>query len=353
VSELELIYQRLQTARCPEDVFGANPAAIKTTFHLLARSVHPDLHGNSNTAGEATRLLNQLRQEADARVAADTWGKRLPLPAFQTIAIGRHQVPRTPLSGDLADVYLSDAVAVKVARSHDDNDLIRAERHALTTLRKSIRTSVRDGVPELVDTLQVDDRGWKREANVLSACPGFVTAEAIHRLRPALEPENLVWMFKRLLVLLEWTHHAGLIHGAILPPHVLFYPDNDGHTAPDADKEDPRKHSLRLLDWCYSVEFGQRTRLSAWCPQWQEFYPQEIRSKTSLSPASDIYMAAKIIEFLGGNTKMPVKLAGVLERCLAPISKRPADAGKVFTEWEQAARSAYGTPKWFEFHLPK
>ena len=149
------------------------------------------------------------------------------------------------------------------------------------------------------------------------------------------------------LAVLSWAHHFGLVHGAILPPHVLFYPDNDG-----SGKRDPRKHSVRLIDWCYSVDLKTRTRLSAWVPAWKEQYAPELLSKESIGAESDLYMAAALIRYLAG--ALPARLEAVLGRCLDPDpKKRYRKATEAMEAWSTAAGAEFGSPRWHEFNLPQ
>ena len=147
-------------------------------------------------------------------------------------------------------------------------------------------------------------------------------------------------MFKRILALLAWVHHFRLVHGAILPPHVMFYPDNDG-----SQFIDPRKHSIRMIDWCYSVDFEKRTRLSSWVPAWKDMYAPELLNKSYIGPESDIYMAAKLIVYLCGSLFMP-ELGKVLIKCLDPDPKKRyakandvLEAGKRLRQRRMARRS--------------
>lgn len=342
MSELSLVLETLTNARCPEDVFGGS---LQTSFRSLLRAVHPDHNKNDPLAVQATVLLNELKTVAEERVAAGTWGNRLPLPAFETIELGGYSVTRKPVVGDVADVYLGELHVVKVTRNTDDNDLMRAERQALTLLGTKVTTVVRSGFPKVLHTFQ----SGRRETNVLERTPGFITAAEVHSRLPVLEGRALVWMFKRLLMMLDWTHHYGIVHGAILPPHVLFYPDNDGATT----NPHPYKHTARLIDWCYSVEYKNRTRLSSWIPAWKDHYPPELLLKQSVGPSSDIYMAAMLMFYLGrGNTPHP--LYEVLLKC---TEQEPAlryqKAEDVFRDWTAAARAVYGAPKWVDFNLPK
>lgn len=351
MTELEIIHHQLANACCPEDVFGrlvsSHPKPIDKPFRDLAKVVHPDHNKAQSVLAEKTfARLTVLKTAAEERMKEGTYGKRLPLPECEPVEIGKYKVKRQSKVGDVADVYEViglDAV-LKIARHHDDNDLLRAEAASLRLL-DGIKPPVNDGVPRLLDSFQIDGT-WKRQANVLSNLPGFVTAETV-KSRMTVDARTAVWMFKRILVLLTWAHHYRCLHGAILPPHVLFYPDNDGNTGLD-----PRKHSIRLIDWCYSVDFTARTRLSSWVPAWESFYPPEVISKKGLDRTADFYMAARLIEYLAG--PMPEPFALVLAQCTHDTpAKRFQNAGDVFDAWKAAAKSVYGLPKWHSFDLPK
>jgi hypothetical protein len=354
LSELQIIFDHLDRACCPEDVFGAgdDPLAV---YRKLVHSCHPDLHNQDVLATEAFQKLNALRDEAKKRIGSGDYGKRTPMPHCTPLEIGKFKVKRKPIIGDIADLYFMEDAAriVKVARSDDDNDLMRAEAKALKLL-DGISGPVRDGVPILAESFQIDGKR-RREANVISAFTGFVTAQQV-KSKTNVDYKTAVWMFKRILSLLTWVHHFGLVHGAILPPHVLFYPDNDGQNGVDS-----RKHSIRLIDWCYSVEYAGRTRLSSWVPAWKDYYAPELVAKQSVTPASDIYMAANLIGYLVDNgvstsnmLNMPSQLRSVMLKCTEPDpAKRYQKASEAFDAWTAAAKATFGAPKWHEFEIPK
>ena len=344
MSDLQLMLDRLKAAQCPEDVFGSGDLAA--AYRKLARACHPDLH-KEPLAGEIFQQLTRIKEAADERQRDGRWGQRLPLPGKEPLRVGGYLVRRDPVKGEIADVYNTVKglnLVVKVARSHEDNDLMRAEAVALTAL-KAIPTPVLAGVPTLKESFAVDGV-WKRHANVLTAYPGFVTAEQVRGLM-VVDARSAVWIFKRLLAVLSWAHHFGWVHGAILPPHVLFYPDNDGGAARDA-----RKHTVRLIDWCYAVEYKTRTRLSSWSPAWEKLYAPELLNKKSIGPESDLYMAAALMRYLGD--KLPPGLEAVLARCLEKNPQRRYEKAEYAMDaWSKAALAEYGSPRWHEFNLPK
>jgi hypothetical protein len=347
LSELQLIYDKLDGACCPEDIFGSgdDPGVV---FKKLARICHPDRNpADYRKAVETFAKLSGLKDEADKRIGKGMWGKRIPLPHCVPLEIGKYKAKPHPRIGDIADLYTVEGgkTLIKVARSHDDNDLLRSESSALRALAK-IDGPVSQGIPELVDNFWIEGT-WKREANVVTRFSGFMTAQEVHT-KMQVDARTSVWMFKRILSLLTWVHHFKLVHGAILPPHVMFYPDNDGHT--DMDE---RKHSIRLVDWCYSVDYSQRTRLSSWVPAWQDHYAPELLSKKYIGPESDIYMAAKLMVYLCGR-KFPRALGLILKRCLDPNpGERYQKAGDVLKDWKEAAAKEFGSPKWKEFNVPQ
>lgn len=346
MTELALIAVKLEAVQCPEDVFGANIDGVKNTFRHILRVVHPDFNGGAALAHAVTERLNQLKKVADERVQAGTYGKKLPLLEYETIEIEQYSVRRKPSVGDVADIYTSANHVLKIARSVDDNDLIRAERKTLTVLNKTVTMPVRAGFPTLVRDFQLG----KREVNVLEKLPkGFVSVESVRR-HTALDLRALIWIFKRILSMLGWVHHCGFVHGGVLPQHVWVYPDNDGtKTNPH-----PYKHTVRLLGWCSSVEYAQRTRLSTWVPAWKAHYPPELLLKRALVPASDIYMAAALIGYLYGQPlNLPDPLKTVLLRCTEPdLARRYKSVDQVFQVWVQAAEKVYGPPKWVDFNIP-
>ena len=100
--ELQIILDHLDGACCPEDVFGTDHTA---SYRRLARACHPDFHPKDPIAKQVFQRLNDLKDEADRRVKAGEWGKKLPLSHCIPLEIGKYKVVRTPRIGDIADIY--------------------------------------------------------------------------------------------------------------------------------------------------------------------------------------------------------------------------------------------------------
>ena len=133
------------------------------------------------------------------------------------------------------------AALLKIARDPADNDLMRREATALTRLQDVVDPALLAYFPPLVATGQRDDArsGVRRHVNLIGALGGFRSLAEVRSAFPAgVDPRDAAWMWRRLLVAIGAAHRAGVIHGAVLPEHVLIH---------------PAEHGLVLVDWCYSV----------------------------------------------------------------------------------------------------
>jgi serine/threonine protein kinase len=181
--------------------------------------------------------------------------------------------------------------------------------------------------------------------NVLERYASHVTLEEVMRAYPRGLPfRDAVWMGKRLLAALGFVHRRGLVHGAVLPPHVLVHPVN---------------HGARLVDWAYAAKDGERVR--AMSAPWRAYYAPEIPARGAVSPATDIYMAvATIVALLGGDVgakrlprEVPEPLARFFATCLAPSpARRPDDAWKLHEDLDELLRRLVGEPKYRPLKMP-
>src|SRR5262249_891785 len=151
-----------------------------------------------------------------------------------------------------------------------------------------------------------------------------------------LDFRDVVWMVKRLLVVLGFVHRRGFVHGAVLPPHLLVHPVD---------------HGARLVDWCYAVPPGQRVR--ALSVAYRDLYAPEIAAKQPVTPQTDIYMAARCALALVGRTHVPRALRTFFETCLARSpARRPDDAWKLHDELEELLRRLVGPPRYRRLRMP-
>ena len=309
--------------------------------------------------------------------------------------------------GDLADIYLtSDRAAVlKVARDFRDNDLLENEARVLNRLYPKHQ---KEGdfyryLPRILDTAKVSG------GLHVTAFPYFGEYLSLAEILPSfpngVDFRDVAWMYKRILAALGFIHSKGVIHGAILPTHVLVH---------------PIEHGAKILDWSYALDFSAKIDpdpvdtvtpaapspptkgLDAWdlirmsgsmykddddddddppavvipggpptdlnsmhikaiSVNYKAFYAPEILRKETPSPATDIFMAAKcVVALLGGNVEtnaipdaVPTQVRAFLQASLmVNPQKRPQDAWKLHEDFDKILLSVVGKPKYRPFTMP-
>ncbi|MCS6938972.1 MAG: hypothetical protein RMJ55_08290 [Roseiflexaceae bacterium] len=345
----ELI-QRIAQATDPADLFGneacTDAAALRRCYLRLAATLHPDRH--PDRIAEATAAFQRLqhwRNEAHRRLQMSS--AALHVTTRQHV----YRCDELPLSGDLCDLFPSTAgserVVLKIVRNARNNDLLQAEADALRTFDRELNgQAVRAHFPSLLeDALLTDMAGTQRWTNILRFASGAVTLDAVMRAYPqGLHPADAAWMFNRLLATLAIAHGLGLVHGAVIPPHVAIFPED---------------HNGMLFDWCYSVAPGEL--LKAVSPPYRALYPPEVLERRPVSPATDLFMAARCMALLLGSDAsasrfpevVPRSLQRLLRVCLIPAPhRRPSDAWAVFDDLQTLLRAHYGPPQFRPFVMP-
>ena len=253
-------------------------------YRKLSKIVHPDA---------APAALSATATRAFAKLSA-LWANR----AATCLA-----------SGDIADLLAADGgdAVLKVPRSLADNDLMAAEATALRTLWTDGDPRYRAYAPRLIESAT---RADGRVVNKLKRLHGFVSLDGMNRI----DPRDAAWIWRRLLVALGWAHRAGLVHGAVLPAHVLIH---------------PTEHGVVLVDWCYAVRPGNR--LAALVAEHRADYPPEIPHVT---PATDIYLATVLMRRLMHDPPKPI--ARFISGCLYDAPRmRPQDAWALLAELDE------------------
>lgn len=361
-------FTTIEHAARPEAVFDsvAGLVDLHRQFRMLARAVHPDLHGNSPRAGAAFQKLTALADEAERRLKAGIYGTNKPTPHAGPTVIerrGRHYtVGDIVASGDICDIFAatyqenkdSKRCVLKISRTMADNDLVENEAHVLNAM-EPLSGPVSKGVrylPRIIDSFKLPDASLgPRQVNVLKRMDEMYSLEEVRAAYPTgIVLEDAVWIFHRMLEGLGYAHRAGYIHGAVLPPHIMVR---------------PRDHGGKIVDWSYAVKPGDRVR--ALSSPWRPFYAPEILNKGPATPSTDVYMAAQTVAWLIGGTKsIPVpraddptktraaeQFAAFLGTCLAERpGARVDDAWAVRKSCEEMMLRLYGPKKFHEFKMP-
>jgi len=205
---------------------------------------------------------------------------------------------------------------LKMARDGQDNDLLLNEaltlRHLLTPRD---REPVPAYIPRLLESfLYEDGSGVRRQVN---AFPSIVTEhgplpsdalyslEEVRQAYPAgVDPKQMAWMWRRLLIALGHAHDREVVHGAVLPGHILVH---------------PAEHGLLLVDWCASVREPSTTgaHVAAISAPYERWYPLAVLARAMPTPAVDLEMGLRSMVFLLGGDPMtgalPPRVPGPLQ----------------------------------------
>lgn len=306
-------------ARTDADLFGSDWSARR--YRELVAALHPD---RLTTADSQTRTA---ATEAYVRVTR-AWRihRRGPLGGHQ---LGRHRLGRRAYLGDVADLYEAEPdLLVKVPRDPVDNDLAAREARALRTIENRGDPRYLPYVPRLVDAFRHRDlsTGAERQVNVLATVPGLHSLDEVRRAYPdGLDGRDAAWMWRRLLVALGLAHRAGVVHGAVLPRHVLIEPD---------------AHGVVLVGWgCSVVGDGA---IPALVNGHEDWYPPEVGARRPCGPGTDLAMAARCMTWLMGE-RAPRELRAFAHGCQLPaLAARPDDAWRLLRELDDVLERCYG-----------
>lgn len=242
--------------------------------------------------------------------------------------------------GDAADVYrarwamrLGELVVLKVNRSPRDADLLRREFLTLERLAVASDANTAGIAARLPQPIALGPYRGEHEKERWIAVyrwrSGFVhTSEDVLRVHPGgVDGRIAVWVLKRTLELLGYVHRARVVHGAVLPPHVLIH---------------PRDHGVMLVGWGTSAPMGDP------CPAisrtWSSFYPQG----TTISPVTDLAQAARCVRSLASSLASPV--GGLVAEIEA--GQAGDDAWAIARRLGDASRAAYGPPAYNPLPMP-
>ncbi len=367
MSDLEYIKQRLADAHAPEDIFGAlegDPATqlaeAKKVYHRLARMTHPDAHynGNHKIAEQVFRDLTRWWEIAQRQIANGTYGTGAGTTEPIRIQTRRHEyvVEDRFAQGDLCNLYhcsytsrlVTEHGIFKVVRDPADNDLVENEARCLRQILQGDEGDKYHAYfPALIDSFLFEDADtrMRRQANVLSWTDGLYSLKAVHDTYPdGLDPRDMAWMWRRLLVALGYAHRQGVIHGAVLPTHVLIQPE---------------AHGLVLVDWSYAVTHG--ARITAVSAPYESWYGPEVLKKEAPKPGLDIYMGARCMVYLLGGDPVSGLMPGSVPKPIQSFFKgcslqgpamRPQDAWKLLEEFDELLGQLWGPRKFRPFVMP-
>jgi len=231
--------------------------------------------------------------------------------------------------GDISDVYLarrarwpSELAVLKVLRDERDAPLFDGEWSALERLHAAAREHQLDlgpRVPAPIAASRTD------RVSVYRWAGGFLhTFDSVReRHRSGIRAEAAIWVWRRILEVIGAMQRCGLVHGAILPQHLLV---QNG------------EHGVRLVGFSCAGAPGEPLR--AVCTDFEDFYPQ---TKT-LTPELDTAMSARCVSYLLGDGDVPCKLTELIRRIGWDEEAARIDPWKLHSDVAAVGRSLFGKP---------
>jgi serine/threonine protein kinase len=316
----------IEGAKSADSLFGTE---TDKRFKELVGLVHPD-KADVKLKARAEKAFNRLVELRNGKN-----GKPLPGESI----IGNWIVGAPVARGDICDVYCceqKDDHAVKgifkIARSPRDTDLMEQERFILKYLADKKPANFSKYLPTVFDSLDASGR----RANVLSPADGLSLAEIGSLFGSSLDPKHAIWMLNRSLSILGFIHKHGVVHGGVLPTHLIF---------------GPKTHGLMLVDWCYSVTAESEKHIPAVVKDYSGLYPLEVSRKKPGTPETDIYMLFAAMR--STLVQLPKRFHGLFDWCMAASPKaRPSEAWEVQERLVALAKEEYGEPRYIELVIP-
>jgi hypothetical protein len=363
-AELQRISSLIERAFIPEEVFGelsgetkVQLSQLKQAYRQLARSTHPD--GYTSPAEQAltqqafARLGDWLAQ-AEGKIRAGLYGEGtagillrskvhdyIVSTAFsEDMLYQRHPCQYTEKSRThLAELCLT--------RDPRNNDLADNEAQLLRQIAPVHHPhKFSSYFPNLLDSFLLEEAGMQRQANVFARSTGWYTLAEVRAEYPAgIDPKDMAWIWRRLLVALGFTHTQGIVHGAVLPGNIAIL---------------PAEHGLRLDQWAFAARLSEDTcitRFEASCYDW---YPEELLNREPPTPGADIFLAARCMMYaLGADpihpqfpAAVPRPIQAFLKGCtLAAKRSRPQDAWALKEEFDELLHHLWGERKFHPFSM--
>lgn len=251
----------------------------------------------------------------------------------------------------------------RVARDAGDNDLVQNEARALYHFQATPNyDDFRAFLPSILESFVYQDERaavagrQARQVNIVTLHTHIASPDELYSLEDVrgyytggIDTKDMAWMWRRLLNVLGYAHKNGIIHGAVLPSHVLI---------------EPKDHKLALVGWGFSVRDAKanQRRLPAMSVSYESWYPPEVGEKAIPTPSLDLNMAARCMLYLMGldplnDSPAHYNLDPALGQYFAKFlharpRQRPQDAWDALDEFDRIIESLWGARTFREFTLP-
>ena len=365
--ELEMVANRLAQAKMPEEVFGDIKAQhdemfllLQKNYRAIAKIAHPDMYHTKPEqilAQTAFQLLTDWLGKANEKIKSGEYGRQVdPSKTILQTKRRKYSVEGTYVQERMFNLYPCSYVEdgqvhrsfLKLVRDRHDNDLAENEARILRTLtRGKDAETFSPYLPNLVDAFVYESGGVNRQALILEKYEGWYSLAEVRQAYPkGVDPKDMAWMWRRLLVVLGFSHSNKILHGAVLPRNIWILPE---------------EHGLMLVNWEQAIIDPTTTtdRIRAIAPEEAGWYPQEVLNGETPLFGTDIQMSAKcMVWLLGGDAQkkvipksVPTPLKAFLKGCLLPDRRAPQNAWDLKEEFDELLGRLWGKRKFHPFSM--
>src|ERR1051326_3317041 len=144
-------------------------------------------------------------------------------------------------NGDISDVYIgqrarwpTELVLIKLLRNQQDKALFDNEWEVLQTLQRSGAPGADTFTTLLPQPVIHGDvingaKAGQRASIFRWASDFYHTFDEVMQAYPqGLSPRASIWVWRRILEILSFIHNSGMVHGAVLPSHLLVQENDHG-----------------------------------------------------------------------------------------------------------------------------
>lgn len=310
--------------------------------------------------GTTVRLDSSLVSTARFHETFNAWNSPTSNQFSSWVSIGDNHwaINQQIAQGNISDVYTgqrarwpTELVILKILRDRKDIARFDHEWDVLQTLHKSDTVGADSFTMLLPQPVAHGDISSGLHAgkcvSVFRWMSGFYhNFDAVIQAYPQGIPARAsVWIWRRILEVLSFIHASGMVHGAIIPLHLLIQEN---------------EHGVRLVGYGCSGHIGDKLQN---VPQtFESFYPQSARSRLALTAQLDLAMSARcIIALLGGDqataslgASVPAQLIRILQRVARSerSGKSGENAWSIREELGEIAKQVYGATQFVPIVMP-
>ena len=310
--------------------------------------------------GATVRLDESSVAAATFHQAFRVWNspETYQISSWITLGDSHWALDRCIARGDLSDVYTArrarwptELVLVKLLRDRKDLDLFEHEWDVLQELQASQAPGADTFTALLPQPVIHGDTGSGlhagERASLFRWASGFrhTFDELLAAYPQGIPPQASIWAWRRILEVLSFLHASGMVHGAVLPAHLLIQEN---------------EHGVRLVGYSSAGHPGEKLRKAL--DGYEPFYPQQTKSGAKLSAQLDLAMSARCMAaILGGDpasgavpAAVPARLAALVKTIALsePAGQAGEDAWTLREELGQIAQEVFGAPRFIPIVMP-